>query len=78
MLKVFLEGKCSPQFGFVYSKALTDIERVSDHCSNVASCVIDTTKHNLNVHKSLHDIRYGSAQFDETFQKYSEKYSLSN
>ncbi|MBQ7392574.1 MAG: Na/Pi cotransporter family protein, partial [Clostridia bacterium] len=44
------QGNCSIETGFVWSDLLTNLERVSDHCSNVAGCIIDTANHNLNLH----------------------------
>ncbi len=70
------EGKCTAQVGFVWSDILTNLERVSDHCSNIAGCVIDTAEHNLNVHKSLRATRHGNEEYDDLFHKYSEKYSI--
>ena len=46
------QGNCSIETGFVWSDLLTNLERVSDHCSNVAGCIIDTAHHNLNLHES--------------------------
>ncbi len=71
------EGKCTVQVGFVWADILTNLERVSDHCSNIAGCVIDTAEHNLNVHKSLRETRYGDIMFEKMFREYSEKYRLS-
>ncbi len=71
------EGKCTVQVGFVWADILTNLERVSDHCSNIAGCVIDTAEHNLNVHKSLRETRYGDMMFEKMFHEYSEKYRLS-
>ena len=71
------EGKCTAQVGFVWSDILTNLERVSDHCSNIAGCVIDTAEHNLNVHKSLRATRHGNEEYDDLFRKYSEKYCIS-
>ena len=34
-------GACSIEAGFVWSDLLTDLERISDHCSNIAGCVLD-------------------------------------
>ena len=46
------QGNCSIETGFVWSDLLTNLERVSDHCSNIAGCIIDTANHNLNLHES--------------------------
>ena len=47
------QGHCSIEAGFVLSDLLTDLERTSDHCSNIAGCVIDARAHNLNLHETL-------------------------
>ncbi len=72
------EGKCTAQVGFVWADILTNLERVSDHCSNIAGCVIDMAEHNLNVHESLRMIKHGNEKFDEMFREYSNKYALKN
>ena len=41
------QGQCSIEAGFVWADLLTDLERTSDHCSNIAGCVIDAARHNL-------------------------------
>ncbi len=70
------DGKCSVQVGFVWSDILTNLERVSDHCSNIAGCVIDMSQHNLNVHQSLRDTRHGNAQYSKMLETYTAKYAL--
>lgn len=69
-------GKCSVQVGFVWSDLLTNLERVSDHCSNIAGCVIDMAQHNLNVHQSLRDTRHGNPEYDKMLETYTGKYAL--
>ncbi len=46
-------GECSIEAGFVWSDLITDMERISDHCSNIAGCVMDTKEQNMNLHESL-------------------------
>ncbi len=70
------KGKCSVEAGFVWSDLLTNLERVSDHCSNVAVCVIDAHENNMDVHESLNKIKRGNAEYDRNVQKYAEKYKL--
>ena len=69
-------GDCSPEAGFVLSDIITNLERVSDHCSNVAVCIIDKAVHNLNVHETLHALRHQSEQFKEDYKAYSQKYQI--
>lgn len=70
------EGKCTVQVGFVWSDVLTNLERVSDHCSNIAGCIIDTAEHNLNVHETLRETRHTDAKYEEMFRNYTEKYTV--
>ena len=68
-------GECSMEMGFVWSDILTNFERVSDHCSNIAGCVIDAAEHNLNLHETLGNFKHNSKAFEERYKYYSEKYS---
>ena len=70
------QGNCSIETGFVWSDLLTNLERVSDHCSNVAGCLIDTAHHNLNLHESTRAIHENDAFFKEQFNLYKEQYKL--
>ncbi len=71
------QGKCSIEAGFVLSDLLTDLERTSDHCSNIAGCVIDAAQHNLNLHETLREARGDGSCFHERFRYYAERYRLS-
>ena len=70
------EGKCSIDVGFVWSDILTDLERVSDHCSNIAGCIIDIADNRMNLHESLAELRSNSADFRVRFDEYRMKYAL--
>ena len=69
------KGECSIEAGFVWSDLLTNLERVSDHCSNVALCVLDLKKHTLSAHETQHE-RKDVPEFAEQYRRYSEKYAL--
>ena len=69
------KSECSIEAGFVWSDLLTNLERVSDHCSNVALCVLDLKKHTLNAHETQHE-RKDVPEFAEQYRRYSEKYAL--
>ena len=71
-------GKCSIDVGFVWSDILTNLERVSDHCSNIAGCVIDIADNNMNIHESLRKMRLDSNDFRVKFDEYAIKYSLTS
>ena len=71
------KSECSIEHGFVLSDLLTNFERVADHCSNIAGCVIEISAFDaLDMHKYLAQIREGSEGFDDKFAEYQRKYSI--
>ncbi len=70
------QGNCSIEAGFVWSDLLTDLERTSDHCSNIAGCVIDAAQHNLNLHETLRATRSEDERFRRRVEHYAHEYSL--
>lgn len=71
-------GDCTIYAGFIWSDLLTDLERTSDHCSNIAGCIIDIEQHNMNLHQSLRETRADSEDYRRYFQTFTEKYHLNN
>jgi phosphate:Na+ symporter len=71
------QGNCTVETGFVWSDLLTNLERTSDHCSNIAGCVTDMAENNMNLHESLRNVRV-NADFTEMFEEYATKYSFAN
>ena len=70
-------GDCTVQLGFVYSDLLTNIERVSDHCSNVAVYTIQQNSSKLDTHKYLRKVKTEAVgNFVEEYNAYEKKYSL--
>lgn len=71
-------GNCTIELGFVLSDLLTNYERVSDHCSNIAVCLIQLNQSELKAHEYLNNYKLsGSKEFTEKFEKYNQKYILS-
>ena len=70
------QGTCSIATGFVWSDLLTNLERTSDHCSNIAGCIIDTKQHNLNLHETLRSAQADSPAFQSRFRTYASQYAL--
>lgn len=67
-------GDCSIEAGFILTDLLTDMERVADHCSNIAGCIIEMEHGSLDLHEYVHDVQEEDPIFAELFQKYSDKY----
>ena len=70
------QGSCSIETGFIWSDLLTSLERIGDHCSNIAGCVIDLHHHDMNIHESLRALKSGNPDFKIRYQVYSSKYNL--
>ena len=71
------KGLCSIEVGFVWSDLLTGLERISDHCSNIAVCVIDMAHHDMNQHEALRKVHAVGSEFDQAYKAYAAKYPLS-
>ena len=69
-------AECSIGAGFVWSDLLTDLERIADHCSNIAACITDISHNNMNLHQSLREIRHDNEAFNQKFQAFAEKYAI--
>jgi len=70
-------SKCTMEHGFILSDILINLERVADHCSNIAGCIMEMSKHNsLELHKYLDEYKHGDDHFEDLFREYSEKYCL--
>ena len=67
-------GECGIEAGFVWSDLITNMERVSDHCSNIAGCIMDTKEQNMNLHESLKMLRSDNEFYREKYAEYTKKY----
>ncbi len=75
-IKRLQQGNCSIETGFVWSDLLTGLERVGDHCSNLAGCVIDLHHRDLNTHLALRAARDSNGSFEKHYAAFAEKYKL--
>ena len=71
------KSECTVEHGFVLSDILTNLERVSDHCSNIGGCLIEMAKNDtLDLHDYLHRVHVGGMEYKELFGEYKVKYAL--
>lgn len=70
------QGECSIEAGFVWSDLLTNLERVSDHCSNIGGCITETSHYNLNMHENVRIIKSETEEFKSRYAYYVNKYRL--
>ena len=70
-------GKCTIQLGFVFSDILTNFERISDHCSNIAVCTLQLHSSKLDAHKFLRKFKAANnTEFKDEYKLYADKYTL--
>ena len=71
------KSECTVEHGFVLSDILTNLERVSDHCSNIGGCLIEMAKNDtLDLHDYLHRVHLGGLEYKALFNEYKAKYAL--
>ena len=68
-------GSCTIQLGFILGDLLTNLERVSDHCSNIAISVIEEQDVSVDPHAYLNNIKTGG-EFTEGLEKDLARYRL--
>ncbi len=69
-------GECTIEQGFVLTDLLTNLERIADHASNIAVCVIDLKNNNFDSHAYLDKVKHDSAEFDSLYEVYKKKYAI--
>ena len=71
------KSECTVEHGFVLSDILTNLERVSDHCSNIGGCLIEMAKNDtLDLHDYIHRVHLGGLEYNALFGEYKAKYAL--
>ena len=70
-------GNCTLELGFVFNDCLHNIERVADHCSNIAVAVLESANASVHAHGYLRTIKEdGDNQYQALLAEYAEKYSI--
>lgn len=71
------KGICTIELGFILQDLLTNFERVSDHCSNIAVCLIRIKENSLDTHEYMNELkRLEKSEFMDEFNVYKDKYAL--
>ncbi len=68
-------GRCSVEHGFVFSDILTNLERIADHCSNLAICIIELKQDEYNAHEYLRRAT-GMSEFTEMYRAAGDRFRL--
>jgi len=71
------QGDCTMELGFILSDLLTNYERISDHCSNIAVCFIEIAHESFETHEYLNAVKSGEeTDFAEMYEAYKQKYYM--
>ena len=71
------KGQCTINQGFVFNDLLTDFERISDHCSNIAVAMIESEADVFDTHEYLSQVKEKrSADFERVFEDYRARFAL--
>ncbi len=71
------KGLCSMEKGFIYLDVLTNLERISDHCSNVAVCLIELDHDSFDTHEYLNNLKTsGELEYTKLHKAFLDKYRL--
>ncbi|NLL45670.1 MAG: Na/Pi cotransporter family protein [Clostridiales bacterium] len=69
------DGRCTIELGFILADLLNNLERVADHCSNVALGLIEISQGNYLMHEYARSLRYtGNEEFKRLYEGYRKKY----
>lgn len=69
--------ECTIELGFVLTDILTNLERVSDHCSNIAACILEIARDEMDVHEYLRTVKGGEMkEYNDYFDYFKVKYAL--
>ncbi len=71
------QGECTIETGFIFSDFLINCERVSDHCSNIAACMLETAHNSFEMHDYLSKVKDApSPEFISLCEHYRQKYAI--
>lgn len=68
------QGECTIELGFVLTDVLTNLERISDHCSNIAMCILEVSQNRFDIHGYQHDFK-AKDEFTREYDMNIEKYT---
>ena len=71
------KGACTIELGFVLSDLLNNYERISDHCSNIAVAIIETSHNSFGTHEYLNAVKNANdEQFENDYSEFASKYVI--
>ena len=76
-IKRLRKGRCTIEMGFVLSDVTTNLERVADHCSNIAVCLLQVNEESFDTHEYLGTLKKSrDSDYEAHRMLYGNKYAL--
>ena len=76
-VKRLREGKCTIELGFILADLCNNYERVSDHCSNIAVCLLQENSDEQDAHAYVSGLKSGgNGSFERRVEQYRKQYQL--
>lgn len=75
-VKRLRKGKCTIEQGFVLSDICNNFERIADHCSNIAVCIIQAKEDGFETHEYLDNLKEDNPDFKEKYKTFRKKYKI--
>ncbi len=70
-------GSCTIEQGFIMTDIITSLERISDHCSNIAGCVEEIAHGSLGIHAYAEEIeKTPGSKFYQIYQENMKRYTV--
>ncbi len=73
-IKRLQNSECTIELGFVLSDLLNNLERISDHCSNIAGCMIEIAHNSLGMHEYFSKIKKDDETFKQKYNEYADRF----
>ena len=69
------KGKCTIENGYVFNDLIADLERVSDHCSNIGIVIAELADNAMDVHEMSDSLKEAHQHhFEEYYEEFARKY----
>jgi len=76
-VKRLQQNECTIEMGFIFSDLITVLERVSDHCSNIAGCVIEMSHNSMGMHNYVYRVKHDiNSEYKKHLEEYSKTYAI--
>ncbi|MCH5184573.1 MAG: Na/Pi cotransporter family protein [Oscillospiraceae bacterium] len=75
-IKRLQDGRCTIELGFIFSDYIGSLEKVSDHCLNIALCLVQINDESYDIHSYIKKRRKSDAEYRNDYLEYSKKYEM--